>query len=94
MPFKVGDKVRVINYGSKAWAHGEMVKYMREKYDPNWPKNAIQVFKDGHVCFDQDPDRIGTEDVIEEVCDVQGRTQYSLSRSAWYYDDQLELINE
>lgn len=26
MPFKVGDRVRVINYGSIAWAHGSMIK--------------------------------------------------------------------
>lgn len=96
MPFKVGDRVRVINYGSIAWAHGSMIKTMKENYNIDYPKpeTVIKVFKNGTVMFDQSPHRIGVEDTISEVCEVQGKTQYSLTKSAWYNDDQLELIND
>lgn len=95
MKFRLGDKVRVVNYGSRMWVHANMVNSMKNMGSEIIPKYIIETFEDGSLCFDAAPYRIGIEDIITSIsyASVGGMPKYGLSKTAWYDEEQLELIN-
>lgn len=71
--FKVGDWVKVVNYGCIGW----------------------QNKGDGVIVeIDFCPHLIGTVDFIQEISEIQGNINVSLSKSAWYNLDQLEKTEQ
>lgn len=82
--FKVGDKVKLVNYVHPIHSFNEpdeMLKGMKIIFDDG----------KGHRVVDLSPERLGSEDIITEVINSQGKDSYSLSKSAWYNENQLEL---
>lgn len=71
--FKVGDFVKVVNYGSIGW---------------------VNMGGGVYVAKDFSPERIGIVDFISEIIEKQGVMRFSLSKSAWYYSDQLEKVEQ
>jgi hypothetical protein len=85
--FNSGDKVRVIKYGHPYWSYEQ---------EPASAK-VISYDKDNHRgVYDMSPELVGKEGIISEVTKTQGVYQYSISgipgKSAWYFEEQLELI--
>lgn len=92
---KVGDKVRIINYGHQVW-------WFKSDWDA-WQQLMGKVkaepyakSDDGKMIFlDLAPERVGREDIITKHTEPQyGFHRYALDKNgAWYSKDQLELIN-
>ena len=90
--FKVGDWVKVVNYGSVMWIHKEMVKKME---DVGLLQRWNQISEtETSIIYDSAPYRIGTIDFIEQIKETQGQIKFALSKSAWYNLDQLEKIDD
>ena len=84
--YKVGDKVRVINYG-------HVVRGSETDVESSFPL----VGRSGAVTLvDYRPDLIGQQGVIKEVSMGQGGPCYAIDgisgKSAWYYESQLEAV--
>lgn len=93
--FKVGDKIRIVNYGHRLWWH----KSDWEKYK-NTVGSKMTPYansEDGKILFfDLAPEKIGREDVIIKHTESQPNFhQYALEKNgAWFSPNQLELIND
>ncbi len=87
-PFKKGDKVRIIKYGSLIWMNKKA-----ENPKVSWP---IVSEDENRIWYDPMSQLIGKEGIIEERNDRTERLQYSIrgipGKHAWYNGDQLELI--
>ena len=83
--FKVGDKVKVVNYGHLIWMSDEMANLMRE------PK---PIPSKGEYAYDLNPSVVGKGGVVKGV-DSKGYS-YALDgiagKTAWFEEDQLELV--
>lgn len=84
--YKVGDKVRVVNYGHAMWVHksfGESSLPLIKEYE------SVRV-------VDLQPDLIGQQGVVGQVVIIQERPSYVVEgisgKSSWYYEDQLEAV--
>ena len=82
--FKVGDKVRVINYGAPMWSWDEI-------------PGATLISKDekGPYWYDLRPEVLGEIGIVHEAHLTQGIPQYALNGTtiyAWYGEQQLEEI--
>lgn len=87
--YKVGDKVRVVNYGHAIWEH----KSIGESSFP-----LIKELESLRL-VDLQADLIGQQGVIDRVLVVtQGRPKYSVDgisgKTAWYNEDQLEAVTD
>lgn len=88
----VGDKVKIINYGSKIWSNEKLLD------DTNFLGKA-KIGKTIVNLYDMTPEIVGKESTISDVIVTQGITKYSLQsygpyKVAWFNEDQLELIKE
>jgi hypothetical protein len=85
--FGIGDKVRVVNYGSIMIVHPNMQEYV--------PKSAKPL---GCWRYDTDSGLVGKEGIVCEVSTPQDRPQYAIEgipqKHAWYDEEQLELITK
>ncbi len=83
--FKVGDKVRIINYGAILWDR-----------NPNLPYKQLSMFINNIYIYDIMPEIIGKQGVVDIVSVKQGIVGYALNnipeKYAWYYEDQLTLV--
>lgn len=80
--FKIGDMVRVVNYGHPILMSPDMLA-----------QTSFPVI--GGRWVDIDKDVVGQTGVVVEAQVTQGRSQYAVegpSKHAWYDDEQLELI--
>ena len=86
--FSVGDKVRVILYGSLYWQLNK----------PNSDLSGLTIISENEdiVWIDMSPCLVGKEGVIEEVTLTQEAYSYALNgikeKHSWYNENQLELI--
>lgn len=95
---KVGDKVRIIKYGSLMWINKQEWKNMLSAgiVTDEIPKNCIgECVSIEAYMVDVYPELVGLEGTIDKIDIVQGKSQFALkgvSKYAWYFKDQLELI--
>lgn len=87
---KIGDKVKVINYGHLIWYNTENIMW---KQMENKPKIYSQI---GNIAYqDINPYIVGKEGVISEISSHIPR-MYSVDgieeKAAWYNEDQLEKL--
>ena len=82
--FKVGDKVRVVNYGHPIWSFDEMdLPLIQEQEDSKWK------------VYDLNPELIGQEGTVVDAHLTQDIPRYALEgprKYAWYDEKQLELL--
>lgn len=92
---KVGDKVKIVKYGSLMWIHTEEWARMR-KHDPSLPDEPRNLISKGGTFFtiDKAPQLVGTEDMVKEIKPNDGnmRTRYALEKTAWFCREQLQKI--
>ena len=82
--FKVGEKVRVVNYGH--------LLFTNEPYKFNY---KLLEEKGSARLYDVSVDLLGKTGDVTEVCESQGKFTYALSglrKVAWYNEDQLEKV--
>lgn len=84
MKFHIGDKVRVVKYGNLVWV----------PKTPEWDqyyegKTPYQESANTRV-FDTAPERVGTIDIVTG----ESSSRYSLIHSAWYAEEQLEMVEK
>jgi len=86
--FKIGDKVRIINYGHPIWEN--------KKYPEYKPMSLPTISETENVRWcDMRPDLVGREDIVDQVTNTQGRPKYSLLKNgAWFLDENLEMVNK
>lgn len=92
--FKIGDKVKIINYGHILWESKESYKKHFEagRYKTERPKNLISEDED-FFFIDIRPDILGQKGVVDKVSEDQGKISYSISGiGAWYSEKQMEKI--
>lgn len=89
--FGIGDKVKIVNYGAPVWFN------KRDRMSKNaWPT----IKEDKHfVMKDMYPEVVGQEGIVKLCALTQkDEPQYSLDgikgKSAWYTEEQLELITK
>ena len=74
--YKIGDKIKIVNYGHWIYTtkkeRQEMLKV--KLVSTAIPKNILRETEDGYF-VDMRPDRVGVEDVIDNVTDTQGIPQ-------------------
>lgn len=81
--FKIGDNVRIVNYGHPIWSWGEMKCF-----------KLIEKSKNGMFWYDICPELVGKKAVVDGLSETQGKHSYFLAgvnKHAWYSDNQLEL---
>ena len=84
--YKVGDRVKIINYGSTIWEP----KNVEEKL--SFP--VIEETEHFRI-LDMSPDLVGKEGVVDIVTITQGEPKYAidgLRKHAWYDEEQMELV--
>lgn len=83
MPFKIGDKVRVVNYGHLVTMKEQYAKSMSfpiyKKEGKNW-------------MMDMCPEAVGKKGTVESLLDGKYAINGIKEKHAWYDDGQLELI--
>ena len=83
--YKVGDKVRIVNYGHKVWMYQKMVDgKIIELDEVEW--------------YDMCPERVGMLATIRKVTVTQGIDKYGLTTElgniSWFHNNQLELVKD
>lgn len=93
--FNIGDKVRVINYGSKTWFNKSEFKkedFVNKDYCNFLGENDNSLFVDFLHKI------IGQEGIINGWTKTQDIVQYSIEgiprKCAWYDEEQLEIVNK
>mgnify|MGYP001003825553 FL=1 len=83
--FKMGDKVRVINYGALLWDRNGKL-----------PFKKMKLSTDEVYLYDIMPELVGKEGIVDKVSVTQGIVGYALNnipeKYAWYHEDQLTLV--
>lgn len=84
MKFHIGDKVKVVKYGN----------LIGVPKTPGWDeyykgKVPYQEGENTRV-FDIAPERVGTIDIVTG----ESNNRYSLLHSAWYAEEQLEMVEK
>ncbi len=82
--YKIGDKVRIINYGHPIWESKSFYKESTSKHI---------IYEDEELRWiDISPNIVGKEGIVEKVDVVQGTPQYSIKGiGAWYFEEQMEM---
>lgn len=83
-PFKLGDRVRIVNYGHPIASTEKDLPFPYLGKDDN-----------GWHWYDMQPNKLGQEDVVTTVSPPRENYphyKYGLSKSAWYDAGQLELL--
>ena len=87
--YKEGDKVKIIKYGSPLFG-SKNESYLK----------SLPVIKEYENCtsYDLSPELVGQCGTITKATVTQGIPQYSISgvsgKTAWYDEEQLELVTE
>lgn len=81
--YKVGDKVKIVNYGHLMWSHKKM----------SFPV----VSEDGGIVWmDMSAELVGQEGVVNKITITQGNPEYGIDgikgKCAWYNENQLEKL--
>lgn len=93
--YGIGDKVRCIKYGHLFW---ETKNEIEELNKINGIYSGFPIIgENGNIVYkDMSPELVGQEFLIKEVSTVQEIPHYSVDnptgKTAWYYEDQLELV--
>ena len=95
--FKIGDKVRIIKYGSLWKIHKSEYEFMCKYFNETPDYSDIYIEDESIIWKDTNKNLIGKEGVIRKVSESQpGFLQYALDgipeKTAWYNHTQLELI--
>jgi hypothetical protein len=84
--FGIGDKVRVVGYGSKIFVHPTL----QHRFAAN-PRLS-------EFTFDMRPELVGKEGIVSQVSMTQDIPSYAIEgipgKHAWYDEEQLELITK
>ncbi len=97
IPFKVGDKVRIVKYGHWFLIHkSEQALYYEAGFTSKQiPDNIIKETENTYW-VDMRPELVGQIGTIRTISITQGITSYSLNgiedKVAWYNADQLEHV--
>lgn len=86
--FNVGDKVRIVKYGSWMWVN------KKEVQPTDWP---LIGEKENVYIYDWNSELVGQEGIVTQVTKPQNLYQYSLhgpNTVAWYDEEQLELVEK
>ncbi len=90
--FNVGDKVRIVNYGSISMQRGDLQEITRSK--------VITEMESGWFMVDDHPELVGKIGIVSSVREspIIGENAYALEgidgKHAWYIEEQLELVNK
>lgn len=86
--YKIGDRVRVVNYGSLLMTNEE------------WHKTTLApiVLKDGNIVWlDIAPELVGKEGTVKEASSQTGLHKYAIEgipgKTSWYTEGQMEKVN-
>lgn len=85
--YKIGDKVRIVNYGHLIYESSKNENPLKFK----------TISDDGNIrIMDMLPEIVGKEGVIVDISETQGEVSYAIDgivgKHAWYNEDQIELI--
>lgn len=86
--FKVGDQVKIINYGHPFWWNPKS----------GIPKLNLPIIQENEslTVFDMSPELVGQIGIISQATTTQEIDQYAIEgikhKHAWYTNDQLELV--
>ena len=83
--YVVGDKVKIVKYGSAIWV----------KKDTQ-PKMELPIISEDEdkIWYDLHPEILGSIGVIDKVNEIQGIVRYSIKGiGSWYNGSQMEMIN-
>lgn len=90
--FKIGDKVKIVNYGHLMWVSKSNTERLANITMP-------KVYEDDTFeYFDMAPELVGQKRVVRDISLCQGRFDYALCNEdgsgyiAWLSEKQLELI--
>lgn len=92
--FKVGDQVKVVNYGHECWLLND--PFNNEMVSEN-PTRYIFMSKSGNgAYYDDRPEIIGKIGIVSEVRECQEYWHYAIEgipeKHSWYDEEQLELV--
>jgi len=93
--FKVGDKVKVVNYGHLIWQNKTNQDAERKFHENNGiPYKELKVLSDDGKTqwLDLNPDLVGKEGIVDKISDSGDYALKGLSKYAWYSEKQLELV--
>ena len=91
--FKLGDKVKVIKYGSLLWYNKLEWKLMLEnKLTTSDKPNNILGEDDNFWFCDMQPNLVGQIGIVSKVDNNQYALEGISTKSAWYFGQQLELL--
>jgi len=89
--YKIGDKVRIVNYGHLMWTIQNQPN--ESSFIETLP---VSVIYGDLVWFDVNHGIVGKEGVVSDVSITQGVPQYSIKgipeKNSWYSEGQMELI--
>ena len=95
--FKIGDKLRIINYGSLIWQNKTNQDAERKFHEDNgFPYKELKVLSDDGKTqwLDLHPELVGKEGIVDKISDSGDYALTGLSKHAWYSENQLELISK
>ena len=97
--FKVGDRIKIINYGYRHWESKKERKRLFKLGQCNEkPANIIHEDKECYY-IDSSPHLVGKEGIIAQVAVTSGFSKYDIwflykkSNIAWFCDEQLKKVN-
>jgi len=93
--FKVGDKVKVINYGHLIWQNKTNQDLERQFHkEHGFTYKELPVLSDDGKTqwLDLSPELVGKEGVVDKISDSGDYALNGLSKYAWYSEKQLELV--
>lgn len=89
--FKVGDKVRVVGYGSIHWEGKKVHPVSRFERKPYYEDDDFRY-------IDMQPELVGKVGVVDTVSLTQGRYMYAVDgipgKHAWYSEGQLKAVKQ
>lgn len=93
--FKIGDKVKVVNYGHLIWQNKTNQDAERKFHKDNGiPYQELPIVSDdGKTQYlDLHSDLVGKEGVVADISSSGDYALSGLSKYAWYSEIQLELV--
>lgn len=95
--FKLGDKVRIIKYGSLWKIHKSEYEFMCNYFNEKPDYSDVYLTDDEVLWLDMHKSLVGKEGIITKITEPQpGLLQYAIEgiseKTAWYNHTQLELV--
>ncbi len=88
--YGIGDKVRIVNYGSLFW----------ENKNTSDPKLSFPIVHEDEnmIWKDMLPELVGQQGIVSKVTETQGIYNYTIEgikgKYAWYQEGQMEMVNK